>query len=204
MPGGERVRSAHDGSFRIVGMAEGQAAITARRLGFFPLRLTVDLDATSDKKVDFAMRPAASLLAPLAVNGQREVYDSRLEGFNRRSQGKVGYFVTRERIDRSNSATFTDILREIPSVRINLTRPPAGRSIRLRGADCSPLVFVDGSPATAGEFDVDMIDLKTVEGIEVYAGLGDIPPEFAGPRDLDRCGVIAIWSRPYRPPVKVP
>ncbi|MEO8334492.1 MAG: TonB family protein, partial [bacterium] len=63
---------------------------------------------------------------------------------------------------------------------------------------CPPLVFVDGFPATAGEFDVDIIDLQSVEGIEVYAGLGSIPPEFTGPRDLDRCGVIAIWSRPSR------
>jgi TonB family protein len=40
--------------------------------------------------------------------------------------------------------------------------------------------------------------VKTVEGIEVYAGLGSLPAEFSGPRDLDRCGVIAIWSRPSR------
>ena len=27
-----------------------------------------------------------------------------------------------------------------------------------------------------------------------------MPSEFLGPRELDHCGVIAIWGRPYRPP----
>jgi TonB family protein len=89
------------------------------------------------------------------------------------------------------------MLREIPGVRIGPVSNQ-GRAIRLRGATCPPLVFVDGFPATAGEFDVDMIDLVTVEGIEVYSGMATVPPEFLGPRDLDRCGVIAIWSRPSR------
>jgi TonB family protein len=89
------------------------------------------------------------------------------------------------------------MLREIPGVRIGPVTNQ-GRAIRLRGATCPPLVFVDGFPATAGEFDVDMIDLVTVEGIEVYSGMATVPPEFLGPRDLDRCGVIAIWSRPSR------
>ena len=58
---------------------------------------------------------------------------------------------------------------------------------------------MDGFPATAGEFDVDMIDLQSIEGIEVYAGMASVPAVFTAPRDLDRCGVIAVWSRPSRP-----
>ena len=56
---------------------------------------------------------------------------------------------------------------------------------------------MDGSPANAGPLDLDLIDLSSVEGIEVYGGFG-APPEFSNVR-ADRCGVIAIWSRPFRP-----
>jgi TonB family protein len=63
-------------------------------------------------------------------------------------------------------------------------------------------VFVDGSPASAGIVDLDMFDLATVEGIEVYSGLASVPPEFVTARGLDRCGVVAIWSRPFRPKPK--
>ena len=116
-----------------------------------------------------------------------------MRGSNRR----LGTSSLAKRIDRANSANLSDMLREIPGVKIGPMRNE-GKAIRIRGAACAPLVFVDGFPASAAEFDVDIIDLQSVEGIEVYAGLGAIPPEFTGPRDLDRCGVIAIWSRPSR------
>ena len=35
-----------------------------------------------------------------------------------------------------------------------------------------------------------------LEGVEVYRGSASVPPVFAGPRNLDRCGVVALWSRP--------
>lgn len=74
-----------------------------------------------------------------------------------------------------------------------------GTTINLRGASCPPLVFVDGFPASAGVVDLDMFDLATVEGIEVYSGMATVPPEFVTGRGQERCGVVAIWSRPYRP-----
>jgi len=55
---------------------------------------------------------------------------------------------------------------------------------------------MDGFPATAGAFDVDMIDASSLEGVEVYPSLSSVPPELLGPRSLDRCGVVALWSRP--------
>jgi TonB family protein len=194
---GVRVFTDERGVYRMAGLVAGLATLTARRLGFKPYARDIQLVAGQEHHVDVDLVASPELLEGLQVVAAREVYDSRLAGFNARLQQKVGHFVTRERIDRANSTTLSDMLREIPGVKIGPVRNQ-GRAIRLRGANCPPLVFVDGFPATAGEFDVDMIDLQSVEGIEVYAGLGTIPAEFAGPRDLDRCGVIAIWSRPSR------
>jgi TonB family protein len=195
--GGLRDRTDDRGEYRLAGIVAGPATFVARRLGYKPHSFTLRLFPSEEHRVDIVLQPSPEVLDAVAVTAQRQVYDSRLAGFNARLQQKVGHFVTRERIDRANSTTLSDMLREIPGVKIGPVRNE-GRAIRIRGAACAPLVFVDGFPATAGEFDVDIIDLQSVEGIEVYAGLGSIPPEFTGPRDLDRCGVIAIWSRPSR------
>ncbi|HJP59345.1 MAG TPA: TonB family protein, partial [Gemmatimonadaceae bacterium] len=58
---------------------------------------------------------------------------------------------------------------------------------------------IDGFPADAGVMDLDMIDLASVEGVEIYSGVASVPPEFMGARGQHGCGVIAIWSRPTRP-----
>src|SRR4029453_18508221 len=34
-----------------------------------------------------------------------------------------------------------------------------------------------------------------VEGIEVYSGISQVPPQFMGSRGLGSCGVIVVWSR---------
>ena len=195
--GGLRDRTDERGEYRLAGIVAGPATLVARRIGYKPYSHSLRLLPREEHKVDIVLETSPEVLDAVAVTAERHVYDSRLAGFNARLQQKVGHFVTRERIDRANSTTLSDMLREIPGVKIGPIRNE-GRAIRIRGAPCAPLVFVDGFPATAGEFDVDIIDLQSVEGIEVYAGLGVIPPEFTGPRDLDRCGVIAIWSRPSR------
>jgi TonB family protein len=196
--GAERATRSNDrGDYRVTGMSAGNVVVTARRLGFKAYAQPVHLLEGVEMRINIRLVASPEVLDAVAVVAQRQSYDARLSGFNARSVQKVGHFVTRERIDRANSTTLTDMLRELPGVKIGGMRNQ-GRAIRLRGASCPPLIFVDGFPATAGEFDVDMIDLQSVEGIEVYAGLGTIPAEFAGPRDLDRCGVIAIWSRPSR------
>ena len=197
-PLGLHTRSGERGTYRISGAFAGTVSFTARRLGFQPATQSLAVERGAAVSVDFVLRVTPEILGAVNVTAKAEVYDSRLAGFNERSKRGVGHFVTRERIDRANSTTLSDILREVPGVHIGAPRNE-GRAIRLRGSSCPPLVFVDGFPASAAEFDVDIIDLKSVEGIEVYAGLGALPPEFSGPRDLDRCGVIAIWSRPMRP-----
>ncbi|MDQ3950441.1 MAG: energy transducer TonB, partial [Gemmatimonadota bacterium] len=60
---------------------------------------------------------------------------------------------------------------------------------------CAPLVWLDGAPAMAGEFDLDVISPGTVSGIEIYPGPATVPVEFRSTRGLEACGVIVVWSR---------
>lgn len=185
------------GLFRLLQVEVGRLRITVRRLGFLPATLFLNLGPSGARQVMVTMSPAPEVLDPVVVSERREVYDARLAGFESRvAKRKSGHFITRERIDRTNSKRLSDLLRQVPTVRIALVRG-LGTMAYIRGANCPPLVYIDGSPASAGPLDLDLIDLSSVEGIEVYGGFG-APPEFSNVR-ADRCGVIAIWSRPFRP-----
>ena len=68
------------------------------------------------------------------------------------------------------------------------------------GGACPVQVFLDGMLATrdrpGGDVQVDeLVSPLDVQVIEVFRGLGSIPPEFLTPSS--RCGVIAIWTKRY-------
>lgn len=130
-----------------------------------------------------------------------EKVDARLAPFyERANRGAAGgHFIRRERLDKVTSPKLTDVLREVPGLRFfaNESNPVVERSIRLRGANCSPSIFLDGVAAAAGEHDLAALNVASIEGVEVYNGLSPIPAVFAT-RGQERCGVIAVWTRPRR------
>jgi hypothetical protein len=185
------------GMFRLSKLAAGEFSVHVRRLGYRPTSIRARIESGTNTQVEVALSPIAARLPVVEVKGKGQVYDSRLAGFNARKERQAGHFVTRERLDAFSSARFVDVLREIPGVKIRTLRGGV-TTVRLRGARCSPLVFMDGFAATAGVMDLDMIDLASVEGIEVYSGSATVPAEFSSVRGLESCGVIAVWSRPFR------
>ena len=192
-------RTAESGAFRLEKVPVGRVRIEVRRLGFAAKVIETEVTVGVDSRLDVLLASIPQRLDIVEVRERPSASNARLAGYNERRLKKVGYFITRERIDGSNSRRLTDLLAQVPGVRFFSQRGGPTHSVRLRGARCPPLVFIDGSPATSGEFDLDNVDPGTVEGIEVYPDMMSIPPELLGPRDLDRCGVIAIWSRPFRP-----
>lgn len=201
---GTELRSITDaaGRFRFADVELGRVDVVVRRIGFKAASLRVDLGSSGATQIMITLAVTPEVLAPVEVTEQREVYDARLYGFETRAaQRKSGHFITRDRIERSTSKRLSDLLRQVPTVRIAMVRG-LGTMAYVRGANCPPLVYVDGSPASAGPLDLDLIDLSSVEGIEVYGGFG-APAEFSSVKG-DRCGVIAIWSRPFRPRERAP
>lgn len=196
-----RVMTDEAGRFRFTGVPYGSVELKARRIGYTPATLILQFSRGTEPLVEILMSAAPGYLPSVEVHEPRQVYDSRLQGFKDRSAKGVGHFITRARLEQVSSYRFSDIIRTIPGVQLKTLRG-GGTNVMLRGANCAPLVFVDGSPASAGVVDLDMFDLASVEGIEVYSGLASIPVEFVTGRGNERCGVIAIWSRPYRPKPK--
>ena len=179
-----------DGQYRISGVASGRIRVAVRRIGYQPLAF----DTVSVATLDVTLEPVAQKLAAIVVRERRRnVYTGRLAGFNRRRDLGFGRFITAADIDNQHPMRTTDLLRMIPGVYVSATGPT--NRLRIRNANCDPLVWIDGMPALAGYFDIDAFDPRSLAGIEVYSGVATVPVELRGTRGEEACGVVAVWSR---------
>jgi hypothetical protein len=188
-----------NGAFRVQGVPHGILTATARHLGFRMLFTRVNV-ASDSITADLRLVALPAALPAVRVVARAQPYESRLAGFNARRKQNVGYFITREDIERRSDKIMTDALRELPGVRIVGLRG-GGSTVFLRGARCPALVFINGFAATLGWFDLSAMDLTGVEGIEVYPNSSTTPGEFVSTSNMEHCGVVAIWTAPMRPNV---
>jgi hypothetical protein len=144
--------------------------------------------------------------------GTRPIEGRRIRDFYERlrNPARTGRFVTVEQIEQWNPRTTIDILRRVRGVKIEanpaygsgdlrrflvfMSRSGTTTFISRRGI-CPPLYFLDAlymgnAETTAVE---DLVSPEQIEGVEVYAGAGEMPPEFN--RMGSQCGVIAFWTR---------
>lgn len=204
LPSGTVVRSKDDGGYTLTGVPVGAVTVRVRRIGYVVVQRELTVSAQESVAADWRLERAAQQMAVLSVNARKEPSDGRLAGFRARLDKKAGgHFITRERIEQSGNRNLLDAFRGIPGVRIGSPGrgANAGRIVRFRSNTCQPLVFIDGFAASATDFDFESIDLNMVEGIEIYPSANSVPPDLIGPRGLELCGVVAIWSRPAQPRV---
>lgn len=202
MSGGPQKWETDDkGQFQLAKVPAGMMSLRVRRIGFRPD--TVDLMVLAGKTVplDIIIDRFAVPLTPVLVRGRDALSGWKVGYYNRRELG-IGHFFTREDFERRNPAFMTDMFRTIPGARVESNRGAARGSVRFRGAGvrCPPLVWLDGSPLGAGEFDLDALSPRSIEAMEVYAGSATVPPQFTSSRSISSaCGTIIIWSREGEP-----
>jgi len=193
---GTTVRGVTDerGEIRLSAVRGGPATVRVRRLGYQPALLNIIVDQRVPATSIVTLNPIPQRLAPVVVKGA--AYTGRMAGFYQRRDLGIGHFVSRERLERDNPAQLTDVFRRLPGVQIQSTRL-VRNAVRFRGngRSCWPLVWLDGAPLPTAEFDLDFLSPQSIEGIEVYSGVSQIPPQFMGARGLGSCGVIVVWSR---------
>ena len=194
---GTAVRGVTDekGELRFNAVRGGPATIRVRRLGFQPVAVDVMVDQRVPAARLVTLLAIPQRLAPIIVKGGSN-YTGRMAGFYQRRDLGIGHFVSRERLERENPSQLSDVFRRLPGVHITSTRF-IRNAIRFRGngQSCWPLVWLDGAPLPTAEFDIDFLTPNSIEGIEVYSGVSQIPPQFMGSRGLGSCGVIVVWSR---------
>jgi TonB family protein len=191
---GLRGYSNAEGGFRLTNVPVGTLTLGVRRLGFVPRTVSVAIVPLETAALSVVITPLAQSLETVVVRGERRFEDhGRLAGFyRRRSRSSGGQFITREQIDRRNPAQLTDLFRGVAGARVQTSR--STNVVRFRGMRCAPLVWIDGFPATAAEFDLDALDPYIIEAIEVYLGVATVPPEFRWVRGGGSCGAIVIWT----------
>ncbi len=192
-----RVETDDTGEFRLKNVPAGDLKIRVRRLGFRPDTSIISVLAGQSVPLLIALQPLPVVLAPVTILGKH--YSGRLASFYQRRDRGMGHYYTRDEIEKRNPANTTDLLRTVPGVRLQ----PLGfgrQTLRFRGSRCPPLVWIDGSPLGAGEFDIDNVPSRSIEAMEIYTGIAALPSEFtAGPTTTTSCGTIVIWSRQGEP-----
>lgn len=198
IPGSQlRVETDDTGEFRLKNVPAGDLQIRVRRLGFKPDTSMINVLAGETVPLTIALAALPVVLNPVTIMGKH--YTGRLASFYQRRDRGLGHYYTRDEIEKRNPANTTDLLRTVPGIRLQ----PLGfgrQTLRFRGARCPPLVWIDGSPLGAGEFDIDNVPSRSIEAMEIYTGIAALPSEFtAGPTTTTSCGTIVIWSRQGEP-----
>lgn len=155
---------------------------------------------------DVQLAPAVQVLAERRITEAHgaTIDLSRLAGYNRRLAAGRGRFITRDQVAMRGSGRVSDLFRGIPglrvvdsaSARLLVSSRAAQSSLVSKSAnnDCVVPVAVDGL-LREGSFQVDLLAPDEIEGIEVFTGIGTIPPEYSSMRKNAWCGLILIWTR---------
>jgi hypothetical protein len=182
------------GEFRLAKVPAGPLTLRVRRIGFRPDTTQLMVLAGEIVSLEMTIHRLAVQLQPVVVLGRRNL-SGRMAGFYARKDRGIGRFITRDEIEKRNPPNLTDMFRMIPGARID-SRGPGRNQVRFRGATCPPLTWLDGTPLFAGEFDLDALSPRSLEGMEIYSGPSSVPTEFLGTRGISSsCGTIVIWSR---------
>ncbi len=202
-------------------VAPGRARVTSLAIGYRPGELFVPLDAgrnTVPLILDAARIPT---LATVRVIGDREVLPRHQAFESRRSLRQTTASITAEDIEKRNPVDTWQMLTNIPSMRV--MEYGAGvpgvfamssreqQVVQKRGVPggvatipCWYRVMLDGVllPDIMPDLSTVLPVPSEVHGIEVFAGLATIPPQYnssvsdgQGGARTNSCGLIAIWTK---------
>lgn len=182
----------------------GTLHVSAR--GFRSQEKSIDERDADVLSFDVRLSPSVQMLAGREVTGAagESLEMNRLAGYNRRLAAGRGRFITRTQIEARGGGRVSDLFRGIPSLRV-VDSASARLLISSRGvqsslvsksanSDCVIPIAVDGL-LREGAFQVDLMSPDEIEGIEVFTGIGTIPPEYSSMRKNAWCGLILIWTR---------
>jgi TonB family protein len=192
-----------DGTFDLFVLNDTLPRLVLRRIGFRPETVLVQLPQPALPLLVIQMTRTAQLIRPVVVNASMSERNSPFAAVRERERtAGNGYFMFRDDFMKNNPTHFSDLLRRVPGVRMARTSRNF-LEVRLRGARCAPLYWLDGQPLLGVPFDPEVLPPSTIEAIEVYLSAPTVPAQFRGPLGMEGCGAIVIWTRhgerPARP-----
>jgi Carboxypeptidase regulatory-like domain len=169
--------------------------VRARKLGYNPSYLTINLSDTTSSRARIVMRQfAGQNLGLVVVKATR--YPVRMGPFLRRLERKSGWgtLMSAEDVNARHPQRTTDLFQTIAGVKVNRD---AGGSLMVTGrGGCVMALFINGFPAPqlSGSSIDDNVNSLEIAGLEVYNGIAGVPADLTmGP--ANPCGTIAIWTK---------
>jgi hypothetical protein len=181
------------GEFTMRNVPSGTKVLLARHLGFNAETVPVDLTSRQPQRVTIKLARYVAVMHPVLVTARRTLALDKV-GFNERRKSAMGYFLGPERLQRMHPIFLTDILRQVPGLRLNYT--PQGETVsssRGGGNGCVQY-WLDDMPWMSIE-PGDLNDFVTggeVVAVEVYQDTGT-PARYI--RAGGFCTTIVLWTR---------
>jgi hypothetical protein len=182
------------GEFSFIGLVPGKYVIQASAIGYGTLSSEIVVKAKETLEVEFEAEAEGVRLPELTVAEKPNLPPE----FVRRSEGGGGRYFNREAIERRNAASLGDLLRTVPGLRVNCSSFPC-RVQLIRQRNCPMAYWLDGAPVDPGT--VLLQPPRDLDGVEIYSGLAETPPELFQP---NTCGALAVWTRTPPRAIKKP
>jgi hypothetical protein len=198
------------GAYRMDEIKPGKYWVAVRRIGFAPLRTTLNFNPGDDRRIVFQLEPLPQSLPDVEVRAEDARWARRYQDFLWRSRSAFGHFLTRDDIERAHPSYLSDVVRRYlpftttesfftayfpdPSGMMNriVSLGPSDASRRAAEAGrCAPSVSVNGSRPWGG-WAVNDFRPEDVEAIEVYRNMRQLPAEFVG-WGVGCGGLVVVW-----------
>lgn len=138
------------------------------------------------------METFVPVLSSVVVRAVRDETMDRI-GFNKRKEAGFGYFVTPEEIDRRNPMRASDLLREIPLLKVTCIKNKALVSGRGVGADRNCIIYVIDGVQWRENLD-DYLLPQQIGAIQVYSSQR-LPNGVPGASNAQSCDMAIIWTK---------
>ena len=185
--------SGNDGSFDLRALPPGIHVLEVTHVAFQGRQDS--LRVTTDARLQLTIELAATVIALRPIMVVMKSQYLQRNGFYDRDERGLGTHLSREDWEERLPRFATDVLRTIAGVRVIPRTNGVGYAVLDRG-NCSFRYILDGT-RVGPTFELDDIPIEMIEGIEIYRGTSQIPPQFMFPPSSARanCGVIVIWTR---------
>jgi Carboxypeptidase regulatory-like domain/TonB-dependent Receptor Plug Domain len=199
------------GWFTFPDVPGGRIAVSVEMIGYQSRADSITIQAGRKHDIEIRLSTKPVELPPLAVTVRSRWLEEN--GFyERRLSGLAPRIITAADIERRGRSTLTEVLGELPSVRVYnapSSSPTVRKIVRFMSGDgdqnarrsripgCEPALFIDGmryrdrlQPEASGLIDHwDVIAPLAIDAIEIYRG-GGAPMMYN-----DNCGTILIWTK---------
>lgn len=186
------------GEFTLRNLPSGSHLLVARHLGYAADAVPVDLSAREPKSVTVRLPKFVNIMDPVLVTARRTAGLERV-GFSRRQKSGAGYYIGPERLAQMRPNRVTDILRQVPGLRVNYG--PDGETVTssrgpssLSGGSCVQYYVDEMRWQSVMPGDVNsFLTGGEIVGVEVYQGPGT-PAQYAA-GGMGNCTTVVLWTR---------